>query len=73
MTFILSVCIVRLKGEITAATATVDTEIFTMENARGSVEQSMNDKLGPLSLAKSRLIVRNSKPGAEAIRDEAER
>lgn len=63
----------RLKGEIGAAMATMDGEILAMDSARGSVEQSLNDKLGPLSLAKSRLSVRNSKPGAEAIRDSAER
>eukprot|EP00284_Hemiselmis_tepida_P011211 CAMPEP_0174939876 /NCGR_PEP_ID=MMETSP1355-20121228/67726_1 /TAXON_ID=464990 /ORGANISM="Hemiselmis tepida, Strain CCMP443" /LENGTH=390 /DNA_ID=CAMNT_0016186917 /DNA_START=69 /DNA_END=1238 /DNA_ORIENTATION=- len=63
----------RLKGECQAAIATVEGEIATMDSARGSVEQSLSDKLGPLSLARSRLSVRNSKPGAEAIRDSAER
>ncbi len=44
-----------------------------MEDARASVEQSMNDKHGPLALARSRLSVRTSKPGAEVVRDAAER
>ena len=44
-----------------------------MEDARASVEQSMNDKHGPLALARSRLNVRTSKPGAEVVRDAAER
>jgi len=44
-----------------------------MEDARASVETSSNDKHGPLALAKSRLNVRTSKPGAEVVRDAAER
>lgn len=63
----------RLKSELEASCASVSSEIATMEDARASVEQSMNDKHGPLALARSRLSVRTSKPGAEVVRDAAER
>eukprot|EP00960_Hanusia_phi_P051618 760906-Hanusia_phi.AAC.8 len=45
----------RLKSELESSIANVSNEIVTMEDARASVEQSMNDKHGPLALAKSRL------------------
>jgi len=63
----------RLQGEVAAAGATMGSEMDQMEEARASVERSIADKMGPLSLAKSRLTVRTSKPGSEAVRDTAER
>uniref|UniRef100_A0A7S0I2L7 Tektin n=1 Tax=Hanusia phi TaxID=3032 RepID=A0A7S0I2L7_9CRYP len=63
----------RLKSELESSIANVSNEIVTMEDARASVEQSMNDKHGPLALAKSRLSFRTSKPGNEIVRDAAER
>ena len=63
----------RLRDELEASIANVSAEVASMEAARASVEQSMNDKHGPLALAKSRLSVRTSKPGAETVRDAAER
>ena len=44
----------RLKSELEASCASVSSEISTMEESRASVEQSMNDKHGPLALARSR-------------------
>jgi len=63
----------RLKAELEASVSNVSQEISTMEEARASVEQSMNDKHGPLALARSRLSVRTSKPNPEVVRDSAER
>eukprot|EP00288_Rhodomonas_lens_P013805 CAMPEP_0177708844 /NCGR_PEP_ID=MMETSP0484_2-20121128/10489_1 /TAXON_ID=354590 /ORGANISM="Rhodomonas lens, Strain RHODO" /LENGTH=414 /DNA_ID=CAMNT_0019220427 /DNA_START=209 /DNA_END=1453 /DNA_ORIENTATION=- len=63
----------RLKSELELSVSNVSQEIATMEEARASVEQSMNDKHGPLALARSRLAVRTSKPNPEVVRDSAER
>jgi len=63
----------RLRSELEASILNTSSEISTMEEARASVEQSMNDKHAPLALARSRLSVRNSKPNPEVVRDLAER
>jgi len=47
----------RLKAELESSVSNVSSEIATMEEARASVEQSMNDKHGPLALARSRVCV----------------
>eukprot|EP00656_Telonema_subtile_P021728 TRINITY_DN22761_c0_g1_i2.p1 TRINITY_DN22761_c0_g1~~TRINITY_DN22761_c0_g1_i2.p1 ORF type:complete len:449 (+),score=95.79 TRINITY_DN22761_c0_g1_i2:193-1539(+) len=44
-----------------------------LEEARRAVEESIQDMVKPLSLAQSRLQVRQSKPSAEHVRDHAER
>jgi len=63
----------QLKAELEHSLQSTMEELATMEDARASVEQSMNDKMGPLALARSRLTVRTGKPGAEVVRDAAER
>jgi len=62
-----------LRNELEHTLQTTLEELGTMEDARASVEQSMNDKMGPLALARSRLSVRTGKPNPEVVRDVAER
>lgn len=63
----------RLKAELEAGIDNVISEAQNMEEVKQSVEMSMEEKHEPLSLARSRLQVRLSRPMAEQVRDEAER
>mmetsp|Transcript_11530 Transcript_11530/g.39764 ORF Transcript_11530/g.39764 Transcript_11530/m.39764 type:complete len:115 (+) Transcript_11530:8551-8895(+) len=44
-----------------------------MEEARKTLQNSIEDKAGPLKLARTRLTVRTQKPDPETVRDKAER
>jgi prefoldin subunit 5 len=63
----------RLKSECEAACDNAAGEIGQLEEAKRRVEEAMEEKNGPLALARSRLQVRLSRPSVEQVRDEAER